>query len=216
MLHFNNDDYNEQANGSAFDGTSIGRAWPLLIGERAHYEVAAGNLQGAEALMKTMKDFSIHELFSEQIWDIANIPDKELFLGSHSGSAIPLAWAYAEYVKLCVSISQKKLVDMPDNTTECYIKNKTESKIDMWRFMLPCPFVHQGNILRLITDAAATASRSADNWTIVEQINSINGGFGSRYIDNAGNKISGNQVGFTLYRKDASHWENINYSVKIS
>lgn len=216
MLHFNNDDYNEQANGSAFDGTSIGRAWPLLIGERAHYEVAAGNLQGAEALMKTMKDFSIHELFSEQIWDIANIPDKELFLGNHSGSAIPLAWAYAEYVKHCASISQKKVVDMPDNTTECYIKNKTESKIDMWCFMLSCPFVHQGNILRLITDAAATASRSADNWTIVEQINSINGGFGSRYIDNAGNKISGNQVGFTLYRKDASHWENINYSVKIS
>lgn len=216
MLHFYNDGYGEHTDGKACNGTGIGRTWPLLTGERAHYEVAAGNLQGAKVLMKTMKDFSSHELFSEQIWDIANIPDKELFLGNHSGSAIPLVWAHAEYVKLCVSISQKKVVDMPDNTTECYIKNKTESKIDMWRFMLPCPFVHQGNILRLITYAAATASRSADNWTIVEQINSINGGFGSRYIDNAGNKISGNQVGFTLYRKDASHWENINYSVKIS
>ena len=37
---YNNDGYGEHADGSAFDGTGIGRVWPLLTGERAHYEIA--------------------------------------------------------------------------------------------------------------------------------------------------------------------------------
>jgi glucoamylase len=39
---YNEDGYGEHADGSAFDGTGIGRLWPLLTGERAHYELAAG------------------------------------------------------------------------------------------------------------------------------------------------------------------------------
>src|SRR5690348_2227619 len=45
---YNNDGYGEHADGSPFDGTGIGRAWPLLTGERAHYEIAAGNFKRAE------------------------------------------------------------------------------------------------------------------------------------------------------------------------
>jgi glucoamylase len=213
---YNNDGYGEHADGSAFDGTGVGRAWPLLTGERAHYEVAAGNLKGAQALLKTMENFASHELFSEQVWDSADIPDKGLFLGSHSGSAIPLVWAHAEYVKLCASISQKQVFDMPDHTMERYIKNKTGSKIDTWRFMLPCPFVHKGNTLRLVTDTAATASWSADDWATVKQTDSIDTGFGSHYIDIPGDKITGEKVDFTFYWKDAGHWENKNYSIKIN
>ena len=34
---YNGDGYGEHKDGSAFDGTGIGRPWPLLAGERAHY-----------------------------------------------------------------------------------------------------------------------------------------------------------------------------------
>ena len=47
-------------------------------------------------------------LLSEQIWDTDDIPDKELFFGQHSGSAMPLTWAHAEYIKLCASIKDKE------------------------------------------------------------------------------------------------------------
>ena len=41
---YNEDGYGEHEDGSPFDGTGIGRAWPLLTAERAHYELAAGRV----------------------------------------------------------------------------------------------------------------------------------------------------------------------------
>ena len=37
------DGYGEHDDGSAYDGVGRGRAWPLLTGERAHYEIVCGN-----------------------------------------------------------------------------------------------------------------------------------------------------------------------------
>ena len=39
---YNHDGYGQKADGSAYDGTGVGRAWPILAGERGHYELAAG------------------------------------------------------------------------------------------------------------------------------------------------------------------------------
>ena len=50
---YNNDGYGEHKNGNAYDGTGIGRAWPLLTGERAHYEVAAGNIAEAKKIIES-------------------------------------------------------------------------------------------------------------------------------------------------------------------
>ena len=52
---YNGDGYGEHKDGSPFDGTGIGRPWPLLAGERAHYELAAGRPKEAEALLTVME-----------------------------------------------------------------------------------------------------------------------------------------------------------------
>ena len=43
-------------------------------------------------------------LLPEQVWDSADIPSKDLYRGRPAGSAMPLAWAHAEYVRLLRSI----------------------------------------------------------------------------------------------------------------
>ncbi|MEO6813653.1 MAG: glycoside hydrolase family 15 protein, partial [Ginsengibacter sp.] len=131
---YNNDGYGEDKNGNPYTTHGIGRAWPLLTGERAHYEIAAGNLETAKELLKTMESFSNNSLLPEQIWDTKDIPEKGLFFGKHSGSAMPLTWAHAEYIKLCSSIKEKKIVDMPQYTQERYIKQKVSSTNIIWRF----------------------------------------------------------------------------------
>ena len=39
-------------------------------------------------------------MLPEQVWDYADIPSKGMYLGRSAGSAQPLVWAHAEYLKL--------------------------------------------------------------------------------------------------------------------
>src|SRR5205807_9991666 len=85
---YNGDGYGEHDDGQPFDGTGRGRAWPLLTGERAHYELAAGRRDAAEALLHTMEKCADEGgLIPEQVWDAPDITELELFFGRPSGSA---------------------------------------------------------------------------------------------------------------------------------
>ncbi|HEX4129183.1 MAG TPA: glycoside hydrolase family 15 protein [Pirellulales bacterium] len=118
---YNHDGYGEHADGSPFDGTGIGRAWPLLTGERAHYELAAGHRENAERLLQAMAAFANPSgLIPEQVWDTADVPEHQLFFGRPSGSAMPLVWAHAEYLKLRRSLGEGKVFDLPVHATERY------------------------------------------------------------------------------------------------
>jgi glucoamylase len=113
---YNQDGYGEQADGAPFDGVGIGRAWPLLTGERAHYELAAGHREEAERLANTLAAFANDGgMLPEQVWDAADIPEQDLCLGRPTGSAMPLVWAHAEYVKLRRSLREQRVFDMPPN-----------------------------------------------------------------------------------------------------
>ncbi len=87
---YNLDGYGEKADGRPFDGVGVGRAWPLLAGERAHYALAAGRRAEAEALLATIEaQTSPGGLFPEQVWDGAPIASRELAPGQPTGSAMP-------------------------------------------------------------------------------------------------------------------------------
>ena len=106
---YQGDGYGEHADGGPFDGTGVGRAWPLLTGERAHYELAAGRRDVAKQLAHALEALAGESgLLPEQVWDSADIPDRGLFIGHPSGSAMPLVWAHAEYVKLCRSLQEER------------------------------------------------------------------------------------------------------------
>ncbi|MEO8756927.1 MAG: glycoside hydrolase family 15 protein [Devosia sp.] len=96
---YNGDGYGEHADGSAFDGDGIGRLWPLLTGERGHFAVAAG--EDALPYLDAMSHMTgPGGLIPEQIWDTDAIPARGLEPGKPSGSAMPLLWAHAEFLKL--------------------------------------------------------------------------------------------------------------------
>jgi glucoamylase len=105
---YNGDGYGEKTDGSPYDGTGIGRPWPLLTGERAHFELAAGRQAEAERLLGIFEACaSDGGLLPEQVWDGAAIAERELFLGRPSGSAMPLVWAHAEHLKLLRSLADR-------------------------------------------------------------------------------------------------------------
>src|SRR5262249_6638064 len=65
---YNCDGYGQKDAGSAFDGTGRGRCWPMLTGERGHYELAAGRYPNPfiEVMEKFANDGG---MISEQLWE---------------------------------------------------------------------------------------------------------------------------------------------------
>src|SRR5258707_4617325 len=162
---YNGDGYGEQEDGAPFNGTGIGRPWPLLTGERAHYELAAGNRAGAEALLAALEGFAGDgHLIPEQVWDAPDIPERELFAGRPSGSAMPLVWAHAEHVKLLRSLADGRVFDMPPQPRQRYQIDGVRSPHAVWRFNQKCRGVPQGRIVRVELPAPALVHWSSDDW----------------------------------------------------
>src|SRR5213078_3141253 len=149
---YNGDGYGEHKDGSAFDGTGIGRAWPLLAGERAHYALAAGHRDEAEALLTVMENSTAghSRLLPEQVWDAADIPALELFRGKPSGSACPLVWAHSEYIKLRRSIRDGKVFDQPPQTVQRYLVERRARQIFGWRFNNKTRSIPRNKTLRIV------------------------------------------------------------------
>ncbi len=214
---YNDDGYGEHEDGSAFDGTGIGRAWPLMTGERAHYEIAAGRIDKAADLLNTLEQFANEGgMLPEQIWDEKDIPEKELFFGKPAGSAMPLVWAHAEYIKLCKSLKEEKIFDMPPQTYKRYVKSKTESKLTVWRFNNKCSTLPVQNILRIEVLAKCRIHWTKDGWDSMNDTNTIDSGLGIQYADLPTDKFNaGDSLIFTFYWLESGNWENENFTVKV-
>lgn len=212
---YTNDGYGEHEDGSPYDGTGIGRAWPLLTGERAHYEIAAGNFEKAKALSKAMEAFANNGLIPEQIWDTEDIPEKELYFGKHSNSAMPLVWAHAEYIKLSHSLKKKKVFDMPEQTRERYLKDRTPSTLEIWRFEHPFDKLKAGQTLRIECNKAALIHWSDDGWKNSQDLPAHNTGLGLYYADIPVAHAQKGSVLFTFYWQEARKWENRNFEISI-
>lgn len=212
---YNNDGYGEDSDGNPYTGAGIGRAWPLLTGERAHYEIAAGNIDEAKNLLKAMDAFTNNGLLPEQIWDTNDIPEKNLFFGKPSGSAMPLTWAHAEYIKLCASIKNKKVFDMPPQTQERYLKQKTASLYTVWRFNNQCKKISSNKKLRIEVMAEAEIHWTNDDWQTKKETLTKDtrlGVFaGEIQIENKNSK----NIAFTFFWKEANNWENKNFTLEI-
>jgi glucoamylase len=215
---YNHDGYGEHEDGSPFDGTGVGRGWPLLAGERGHYEVARGNLEEAERLLHVMEaQASPGCLIPEQVWDAEDIPELGLHNGRPSGSAMPLVWAHAEYIKLARSMHEKKVFDMPPQTVTRYLKNKTPSRLASWRFNQKIRTVAQGKKLRVEVLAASMIRWSFDNWQTTKDSKTIDTGLGVHYVDLPTDELAtGSTITFTFYWPEADKWEGTDFQITVT
>lgn len=214
---YNGDGYGEHADGSPFNGTGVGRPWPLLTGERAHYEIAAQNYTYAEELLKTFENYANEcGLFPEQVWDAADIPGLNLFTGKPSGGAMPLVWAHSEYIKLCRSLQARKIFDMPPQTKERYVIGNKISNIVIWNFLTQYKYIPKGKVLRLHCLASATVKWSDDNWLTATEVDTLDSGVGIHFADLPTRDLDHEQgIEYTFYWHDAQKWEGKTYTLSI-
>lgn len=213
---YNGDGYGEHVDGSAFDGTGHGRGWPLLVGERGHYALAAG----ADVLpyLETMAAMtSPLGLIPEQVWDSAPIPERRLALGKPSGSAMPLVWAHGEFIKLCYSRSLGYAVDRPAATWSRYRGARPTIDYEIWGPNYRPRRVRAGNMLTIALKSPALIHWGVDGWRQIADIETHDTGLGLHAAELPIKELgAGASIQFTLYWLKTKTWEGRDYEVAIS
>lgn len=214
---YNDDGYGERADGGPFDGTGIGRAWPLLTAERAHYELAAGRRAEAERLLATVEACaSDGGLIPEQVWDSPAVPGRELIPGRPSGSAMPLVWAHAEHLKLIRSLADNAIFDQPPLTHNRYVKQQKAARCLVWRSDWQSHSLPAGRVLRIDLPDPATIRWSTDDWATMTDTPTRDTGLDLEVCELPTETLkAGSRVLFTWRRRDGS-WAGQNYALTVT
>lgn len=133
---YNGDGYGEQGEGSdaydegapwSLDNAGKGRLWPIFAGERGEYELLTETEDDSfapSALLRTMQRFANSgRMIAEQVWDQSDPTDYGWTFGEGTGSATPLSWSMAQFVRLAHSIDDREPVETPEFVRERYVDN---------------------------------------------------------------------------------------------
>lgn len=151
FYRYTHDGYGEMDDGRRWNWdrkyTGRGRPWPLLSGERGQYEIALHNsyvdfksdvrpakpdnglLRIAQSRLDHMLAFASESLMlSEQIWEKGKVSNTdrrfvpELIPGEGTGSATPLAWSMAAFIRLATNLKAGRNLDTPQIVYDRYVK----------------------------------------------------------------------------------------------
>jgi glucoamylase len=214
-LRYNHDGYGQREDGGPFLGTGKGRAWPLLVGERAHYELAAGH--DISQLIATIERFaSSGGLLPEQIWDEAD--RSGLVQGGPAGSAMPLVWAHSEYLKLLRSALDGQVYDRIPIVEERYVRgNHPPSHIEVFKVLRrQIREIPAGKTLRITSAARFRVVWTADAWATTQVLDSTQLGYVGSYADLPTSPEQTGALSFTLFWPDENRWEGRNFDVALA
>jgi glucoamylase len=213
---YNHDGYGQKEDGTAYDGTGVGRSWPILTGERGHYEIAAGG--DPAPFIAAMENFAnAGGMISEQLWDDDESPECKMKRGHPTGAAMPLCWSHAEYLSLVRSAHDGICFDRVEPAYERYVANPSKSRHEIWNFRHQTREIVRGKTLRLVIEQAATVVWTADAWATVTRTPAQE----SRTLDlwfadlPAENFPAGSRIEFTFVWTEAQRWEGGNFSIMV-
>lgn len=210
---YNHDGYGQREDGGPFTQFGVGRVWPLLTGERGHYELAAG--RSTETFIRAMESLASNTgQLPEKSWDQAEI---YMWLGKPTGSAMPLMWTHAEYVKLLRSTADGKVYDAIPEVAKRYLgKHGKRKQFEVWKPNRHVRFMRAGEILRVHGSAAFTLHWSGDDWRTAQDTKSITNSLQIHYADLADpDSRSGTCFHFTFHWTNDDHWEGQDYAVTV-
>jgi glucoamylase len=210
---YNHDGYGQKEDGTAFDGTGIGRSWPLLAGERAHYELAAGR-NPMPFILSLEKFANEGAMLPEQVWDEADIPAARMFRGVQAGSAMPLCWAHAEYLTLVRSKKDGKPFDLLPQVQDRYIRKRTANRVEIWTLAHQTPRIRKGKDLRIILESPAMIHWSFDDWKTFSDTETMKNSIGCWFADLPAKQLAtGRSIVFTI--RWGETWEGRDFRVAV-
>jgi glucoamylase len=212
---YNDDGYGEHDDGNPFDGTGRGRIWPLLAGERGHYELAAGRDAEALHLLRTMCAMSGRfGLIPEQVWDVSAVDHLEP--GRPSGSAMPLVWAHGEFIKLAASLQLREPSDRPQEVFARYAGKRPQIASAHWTQRMPASNAPRGCPICFLFDRPTHIHWGRDDWRDISDAVTKPGLLGLHVAEIPAERILGaNLIRFALQDVASGEWSNRDRMIRI-
>jgi glucoamylase len=212
---YNGDGYGEHNDGRPFDGTGRGRAWPLLTGERGHYELVAGN-DPSDYLKAMAAMTGPGGMMPEQVWDDVALPERGLYPGQPTGAAMPLAWAHAEFVKLMISRQLGYPFDRPAAVWRRYAGRRPEAELAIWCLHAPISWIQSGQALIIALPRAARIHWGTNGWQNAQDGATQDVGLGLNSLEIGTGALSGaGSIDFTFQWNDTQQWVGEDFHVVI-
>jgi glucoamylase len=212
---YNGDGYGEHEDGRPFDGTGVGRAWPLLTGERGYLDVLLGNdpLPYLEMMTRMTGPGG---LIPEQVWDGPPLPDRGLKPGKPSGSAMPLVWAHAEFLNLVAARHSGRPPKLLAGVERRYQTQQPAATAWHWRRAEPFDRLPSGRALLIEGATPFRLHHGFDGWHEVFDTLSESQGLGMHGVRLDAGVLSGHSaIDFTLYFPESDSWEGTDHHITL-
>jgi glucoamylase len=215
---YNHDGYGQKKDGGPYEGWGQGRAWPLLAGERAHYELAAGN--DTSSFITAQERFSsIGGMLPEQIWDQPDMPAEGMYFGRSAGSAQPLVWAHSEYIKLLRSTVDGEVFDRISVVADRYAvkpdQRNFKSGVEIFQLSRAITRIPAGLTLRILDPSRFRVVWTMDNWATTNTSDSKPVGYPGSFVDIPTPNQTGTII-FTIHWPGDSRWLGRNISIAVT
>jgi len=210
---YSGDLYGEKDDGSPWDGSGRGRAWPVLTGERARHFFSMG-LPAAE-IVRSLEGFAGPGLMlPEQVWDVAGIKERGLQFGRATGSASPLGWAHAEYLELLVTIALGGFPDIVLPARRRYTEGPPHEPAFVWSHRHQITRLAPGRRLRVQLPRPGSVHYSFDEWKTFAEVEAVDTTLGVWVAEVPSNKLAeGSTFAWTAHYMTG--WEGKNYTLTV-
>ena len=140
-----------------------------------------------------------------------------MYCGRPTGSAMPLMWAHAEYIKLLRSVRDGKVSDLIPDVAKRYLGARADRQLfEVWKFTRQARSVKRGYILRIQTPAPFRLRWSADEWQTMKDTSSSTTTLGVEYVDIPILAAQRPPIRFTFFWTTSDSWEGHDYLVSVT
>jgi glucoamylase len=154
-------------------------------------------------------------MLPEQVWDSPDVESAGLYFGKPAGSAMPLMWAHAEYVKLLRSVTDGQVFDLIPIVAERYLNGRGRKDLEVWKAVRQVKEVIAGQVLQIQAPEPFHLHWTNDGWATASDTSSTSTGIAIEFVDIAINDHQIGPVEFTFFWTGRDRWEGHNYKVRI-
>ena len=156
-------------------------------------------------------------LLPEQAWDAPDQPQVYMYCGRPTGSAMPLMWAHAEYIKLLRSVRDGKVSDLIPDVASRYLGARADRQLfEVWKFTRQVRSVRRGYVLRIQVPASFRLHWSDDEWQTVKDTASSATTLGVEFADIPIAASQRTPIRFTFFWTASNSWEGRDFLVSVA